>query len=395
MATKAGFKTVETDLEEIENKIKEHRRKIFRRVIIAIGIIAVLVIAYKLWAALRTYSSFEVRNTIEEGDKSAVSFVNFSGYIVEYSNDGIVCIDTDGELVWNQSFEMTAPKVDICGKYLVVYDAGGTGLFIINSSGSKQEIEIPLPIKTACVANQGTVAVLMKDGNNSYVQLYDKEGNSLAKGEFFGEKGNIPIDIALSHDAKKLAVDMVDMTSGSVNSVISFYNFGTVGQGEIDNNVGTYTYEDLLIPEIDYISSNKMVAVGDSEILVFEGSEKPELKNEIKLETEVDDVFFNEDYIGVAYSNNDEECTSHIKVFNYSGKTIMENNTKLVYTKIEFNANNEVCITNDQECEIYTMHSIKKFSYKFDDKLYKILYEGGENNYIFVYDGYVDEVKLK
>lgn len=395
MATKAGFKTVETDLEEIENKIREHRRKIFRRVIIAIGIIVVLVIAYKLWAALRTYSSFEVRNTIEEGDKSAVSFVNFSGYIVEYSNDGIVCIDTDGELVWNQSFEMTAPKVDICGKYLVVYDAGGTGLFIINSSGSKQEIEIPLPIKTACVANQGTVALLMKDGNNSYVQLYDKEGNSLAKGEFFGEKGNIPIDIALSHDAKKLAVDMVDMTSGSVNSVISFYNFGTVGQGEIDNNVGTYTYEDLLIPEIDYISSNKMVAVGDSEILVFEGSEKPELKNEIKLETEVEDVFFNEDYIGIAYSNNDEECTSHIKVFNYSGKTIMENNTKLVYTKIEFNANNEVCITNDQECEIYTMHSIKKFSYKFDDKLYKILYEGGENNYIFVYDGYVDEVKLK
>ena len=31
------------------------------------------------------------------------------------------------------------------------------------------------------------------------------------------------------------------------DSVIAFYNFGSVGQNEIDNNVSTYKYENQLI----------------------------------------------------------------------------------------------------------------------------------------------------
>ena len=87
-------------------------------------------------------------------------------------------------------------------------------------------------------------------------------GKVLASGEFFGEQKNIPVDIALSYDAKKLAVDMIDVSGGKTDSVISFYNFGSVGQNEIDNNVGTYKYENQLIPEIAYVSDRRH----DSEI---------------------------------------------------------------------------------------------------------------------------------
>ena len=38
---------------------------------------------------------------------------------------------------------------------------------------------------------------------NYYVKLYDKRKRELASGEFFGEQKNIPVDIALSYDAKK------------------------------------------------------------------------------------------------------------------------------------------------------------------------------------------------
>lgn len=101
---------------------------------------------------------------------------------------------------------------------------------------------------------------------------------------------------------------MIDVSGGKTDSVISFYNFGSVGQNEIDNNVGTYKYENQLIPEIAYVSDSRMVAVSDKSIMVFDGSQKPKLKQTIKLEKLIDSVFYNNKYIGVAYSNNDKNA---------------------------------------------------------------------------------------
>lgn len=95
---------------------------------------------------------------------------------------------------------------------------------------------------------------------------------------------------------------MIDVSGGKTDSVISFYNFGSVGQNEIDNNVGTYKYENQLIPEIAYVSDSRMIAVSDQNIMVFDGSQKPKLKQTIKLEKLIDSVFYNNKYIGVAYS---------------------------------------------------------------------------------------------
>ena len=97
----------------------------------------------------------------------------------------------------------------------------------------------------------------------------------------------------------------------------------------------------------------------------------------------------------MAYSNNDKKCTSHIKLYDFNGKMLMENDTAIAYNSIEFDSNNEVCVTGDTACEIYTIHGVKKFYHTFDNKLYQVMYKSGMNNYIFIYDGAMDEVRLK
>ena len=85
MAQKSDFKTVETDLDELEEKIRKHRRKIAKRIIIVVVAVVALFLIVWLWMALRTYKSFDVKNSVEQKDKSAVSFVDFCGAVVEYS----------------------------------------------------------------------------------------------------------------------------------------------------------------------------------------------------------------------------------------------------------------------------------------------------------------------
>ena len=265
----------------------------------------------------------------------------------------------------------------------------------MTESGLQKSLEMTAPIQTVCIAEQGTIAVLMKENQESQVKLFDKKGNELANGKFYGDKGGFPIDIALSYDGTKLAVDMVDVTKGKVNTTISFYNFGSVGQSEIDNNVGTYTFEGLLVPEINYVSNSRMVGLGTGKVLVFDGTQKPELSREIEIEEEVLSFFYNEKYVGIVSDNIEVENSWHIKVMDVRGKTVMQNDTSIPYNSIEFLSNNEICVMNTTQCEIFTIHSIKKFAYEFDKELNKILATDDGQNYTFIFKDTIEEVKLK
>lgn len=392
---KRGFKTVETNHEELDEQIRLHRRKIVRRTIEGLAVVVILVVAVELLYALRSFDSYEIQSSIERSNSDVTQFAEYKNYILEYSNDGISCVTHNREPVWNQSYEMVNPKIDVNSDYLVVYDMNGTGVYILSDTGLEKQIEMTMPIQTVCVAKQGTIAVLMRNDTEAQVKLFDKKGNELANGKFYGDKGGFPIDIALSHDATKLAVDMIDVSKGAVSTTISFYNFGSVGQSEIDNNVGTYTYDGLLIPEIDYVSDTKMVAMGTGKIFVFNGTQKPELTQEIAIEQEILSYFHNDKYVGIVYDNLETDNSWHIKVMDYKGNSIMENETSITYNKIEFLSNNEICVTNESECEIFTIHSIKKFSYIFDKTIYKIISGNSGQDYTFIFKETTEEVKLK
>lgn len=392
---KEGLQTVETDIEELEEKIRAHRKKVFYRVLIIIGIILVLVVGLELFMALRVYDSYEIQNKAETADGEASQFVRFGDNIIKYSNDGIVYMDTANELIWNQAFEMNNPKLQMCGNYLVIFDQGGTLLYIMSDAGMQKQIDTTMPIQTVCIASQGTIAVLMKEQTVSHVKLFDKTGKELANGEFYANKGGFPIDIALSYDAKKLAVDMLDVNDGEVKTTISFYNFGSVGQNEINNNVGTFAYSDMLIPEIVYVSETRMLALADNEIIIYEGEEKPQAVEKIYIQQSIKSIFYNEKYIGMILDNETEEEPYLLSVYDMKGKCIMEATTGLAYKEAEFLSNNEVCLRNAYECELYTIHSIKKFAYCFDTELYKIMSRGTSMDYTFILNGEIDEVRLQ
>ena len=392
---KSGLKTVETNQEELEQQLKQHRKKIILGAIEITAIVVILVVAVELLYALRSFSSYEIRNSIERSNTDAAQFVQFNNYIIEYSNDGASCVTHNRDMVWNQSYDMSNPNADICGEYLCIYDRGGTSAYVLGEKGLECKIETTLPIQTVSVASQGTVAMLMRGDAQAQIKLFDKDGEELANGKFYGEKGSFPLDVALSQDGKKLAVNMIDTSQGGVGTTITFYNFGSVGQSQVDNNVGTYTYKDILIPEIEYLADNKMVAFGTGKILVFEGAQKPELSQEILLEQEIASYFYSDKYIGIVYDNINAENSWHIKVMDLKGKTVMENDTSITYTKVEFLSNNEICVSNETECELFTLQSIKKFAYTFEKPIYKIIARDNRQNYTFIFKETTEEVRLK
>lgn len=393
---KKKFKTVPAmDMDEYKQKIREHRLKILKRTLVTALIVFVIIAGLFLFLALRHYEDFDVNSTVERSDTAATIFEEFQGNILKYSNDGALYTDTYNERIWNQTYEMAKPTIDMCEDYLAIYDKKGTQIYIMTSQGLVSNIETTMTIEQVSIAAQGTVAVLMGDQSNSYLVVYDKNGKELVNGAIYGEDGGYPIAIALSNDAIKLAVSMLDINDGKVKTTIAFYNFGSVGENEIDRIVSANSFSDMVIPQLDFVSDDRMVAYGDSEIAIFEGTQKPKLAQEIPLTGEAKSIFNNNKYVGVVYSNNDENLTHHVAVYDMHGFTVMEKDFSQEYTEIGFLSNNEVCILNDHSCDIYTVRGIYKFHYDFDEELYKVISGGTGLNYTIILENSTEKVRLK
>ena len=393
---KKKFKTVPAmDMDEYKQKIREHRLKILKRTLVTALIIFVIIAGLFLFLALRHYEDFDVNSTVERSDTAATIFEEFQGNILKYSNDGALYTDTYNERIWNQTYEMAKPTIDMCEDYLVIYDKKGTQIYIMTSQGLVSNIETTMTIEQVSIAAQGTVAVLMGDQSNSYLVVYDKNGKELVNGAIYGEDGGYPIAIALSNDAIKLAVSMLDINDGNVKTTIAFYNFCSVGENEIDRIVSANSFSDMVIPQLDFVSDDRMVAYGDSEIAIFEGTQKPKLAQEIPLTGEAKSIFNNNKYVGVVYSNNDEKLTHHVAVYDMHGFTVMEKDFSQEYTEIGFLSNNEVCILNNHSCDIYTVRGIYKFHYDFDEELYKVISGGTGLNYTIILENSTEKVRLK
>ena len=119
---------------------------------------------------------------------------------------------------------------------------------------------------------------------------------AVVKADAYGHGVNEIADTLLKCGATWLAVSMLDINDGNVKTTLAFYNYGSVGQNEIDNCVGAISFADMVIPEMEFVSSEKMIAFGDTETVIFEGTQKPQMTEEVSLGVQAKSIFYNKNY---------------------------------------------------------------------------------------------------
>ena len=382
------------ELEELKQKIKKHRIRIAIIVLVVVFMVVIAIDLLVLYYQRKTYTSFEVLSETVQEDSGAAEYEDFCGNILKYTRDGAVYGDFSGNMIWNQTYEMETPKISMCETFLTIYEQNGTTIYILNTKGWQGTIHTTIPIQKVSVGRQGTVAVLMQDAETSYLHLYDKSGKQLAAGEMHVENSGYPVDIALSADAQKLAVSLLDINEGDVKTTVVFYNYGTVGQNEIDNIVGSFSYSDIVIPRIQFVSNNRLLAFGDTEAVVYECKQKPVVKKEIDFRQDILSVYYNNDYFGVVSAKENSANEYQTIIYNKKGKMVASLDYALDYTDISFLQNDTVCIHNDKKCLIYTLKGNKKFDYQFEQNIYSIISGNSQRDYVFILNGKTLHAKL-
>lgn len=379
---------------EFQAKIKKHRMSILYRIILVVCLIGAVCAALYYNYKNMIYTDYSVLRTIKYGEATTAYYLRFNNNILRYSTDGVSAFNMDNEMLWNITFEMQNPMVDVCEDYVAVGDYKGSKIYVLNSSGLQGEIDTTLPLQNFCVSGNGNVAVVLEEGEVTWVKLFNKNGENIANDRTTMDKSGYPVAVAISDNGVMLCVSYMIIDGGSLTSSVAYYNFGEVGQNEIDNLVSGYNYSNSIMSYVDFINENTSFAIGDNKFAIFKGSQKPENIFETDLTEEVKSVFNSKDYIGLVYAEGTSSNPYHLDVYNTSGEIVFAKDFALDYSDIVFNKDH-VIIYNSDECVIYNVDGVEKYAGEFKESIVELVPTDSISKYLLVSGSKTEEIQLK
>lgn len=375
-------------------KIKSHKFTIFyRTVLVIILLVAVGAALYIQWEN-KIYTESLVVASVETSITQDAKLMPFAGYLLSYSKDGAGCMDTKGNAVWNQTFEMQNPIVDICQNVVAIGDYNGRTIYIMNTGGPVGNITTNRPIRNFCVAANGVVAVVLDDTDVTLIYLYDSQGNELVHFRTTMKESGYPVSVSISPSGELVCVSYLFVDSGQMKSSVAFYNFGAVGQNSTDNYVSGYDYLDTIVPFVRFLDNKSAFAVSDDRIMFYGGAQKPVSIAENLISEDVQSVYYGDEYVGLVFNSTESSNRYRLDVYHRSGELAQKIEFDMEYSDILFHED-QIIIYNETECCIYNTNGIEKYSGNFSRSVRTLIPLKSSYSYMIVTPDSIDTIELK
>ena len=399
---KAGASGRQTSYKE---KIRSHKVAVFvRAVVISVVAVTLTTVIYISWRD-KHYSEAVTVQGVGVTSESDAQIVDLNGSIVQYSKDGVRCLDSSGKALWDQTYEMQRPKACTCMNTIAIGDkSNGHEIYVSNAEGLMGRIDTDLPIIDFCVSSQGVVAAVLDGVDVTWIYLYDAQGNVLANFKTHMNTSGYPLSISISPNGELLCVAFLRTQDGEAKTSVSFYNFGKVGQNYHDKLVSGYEFPGEVVPKVQFMNADKAFAISNGRIMFFSGSEKPIGGNADLLgDDQVMSVFHNDSYVGLVIPEESGEGRYRLQVYNSSGNKLLGKKDEkgvstcyfdMDYTDILF-TNKQIVIYNEEEYMLMDMNGRLKYKGEFDEPVRTMIPTGSMSKFYLVTKDRVDTLTLK
>ncbi|MCD8120115.1 MAG: DUF5711 family protein [Lachnospiraceae bacterium] len=386
------------DYEEDERLYQKSLRTYRRfRTIVSLCIVLIILIAVLsvyIYHENRVYDTWTVKNTLEVTDSESSSYVSYGDYLLRINQDGFSYFTEKGG-VWDEAYEMTDTTYDICGEYVALGEIGGNSIFICNTSGAVGTVQTSYPLEQVEVSSTGVVAAITEDDDASYIEITASDGTKLVTGKTVLDGTGYPLDMSLSEDGTKLVVSYLNVSDGVIESSVVFYNFSEVGQSEVDRMVGGFNqYEDMIVPEVAFLTEDVAVAVADGMISFYEMKQKPSLTEEISISQEIEYVFYSENYVGIVTQTDSVDTPYLLSVYNTAGKLVYSEELDILWDSFSFTENGILMYTENRML-VMTMNGRVKFDQELTELYTQIIPTDKTYEFLLIAEGSIQRIRLK
>ncbi len=375
-------------------KIKSHKFTIFYRTILVLILLAAVgTVLYIQWKN-KIYTENTVVFSTQVHITQDSTLMPFSGYLLTYSKDGAGCMDIRGNAVWNQTFEMQNPIVDVCKNVVAIGDYNGRTIYVMNTSGVMGSITTSRPVRDFCVASNGVVAAVLDDTDATWIYLYDSQGKELVYFRTTMKDSGYPVNVSISPNGELVCVSYLFVDSGQMKSSVAFYNFGPVGKNNVNNYVSGYDYLNSVVPLTGFLDDRSMFAVSDDRVMFFSGAQKPLSVAEKLLADDVQGVYYGDESIGLIFNSTQSNSRFRLDVYHKSGELRQSIDFDLDFRDILFH-DDQIIIYNESECRIYNSSGAEKYSGNFSKTVLLLIPQSSARRYMVVTPESIDTIELK
>ena len=385
------FPSMDEDMKDYHKKIWRHRVSLILKYAAVVAVVLLAIFGVRYYMNNRTFTGYSIASTTERSDTLTTKYAPFGDKILKYSRDGVSYTDDANSLLFSITYTMQDPILALSQKAGAVADKNGSQIYIFNQEKQLGQITTLLPIKHIAISNQGVVAVLMEESKSSKLEIYSADGTMIGDGIFDLEDAGYPMNLSISSDGTKIAIAFAQISGSKFNSSVAVYNFDNVGENYVDHLVFAKNYTDYMIPELHYFDASTLVAVGDGILGFYQGSQIPEIVNEVAIENEIKSVFYGENMVGLVFETVEGKM---LTLYDAKGNLVTQIPFTMDYDNIRI-ADNRVLIYNDTEMGLYSFSGKECFRHTFETSMVDIFTTKSRSKYLFVYTNETQLVKLQ
>lgn len=315
----------------------------------------------------RVYRSYKVEKIVEKTD-SVSHFAYAADCAVRYSTDGASLIRSTLDESWHITYTMTDPQVDVCGNEILLYDRGGTDIYVCNLKQQKAAWQTSRPILAARISGKDTVAAITRHGDATELQYYTADGTEIASGQATMSNPGYPVSLSLSEDGLLMAVSYLTASDGNVGSCVRFYQFGNDGKGKTDNMVGEAVFTGEFAPVVQYLSGNECVVFRDGGFSVFQGSAKVQETKHVDFDAEICTVFQDGTHMGLVFRSDRKDHKYMMKLYTANANLLSTTYFDQSYDNIRV-CGDHVIFSNRTGFSVYSMKGVCRFSGRLKDAI--------------------------
>ena len=385
------FPSMDEDMKDYHKKIWRHRFSVILKYAAVVAVVLLAIFGVRYYMNNRTFTGYSIASTTERSDTLTTKYAPFGDKILKYSRDGVSYTDDANSLLFSITYTMQDPILALSQKAGAVADKNGSQIYIFDQEKQMGQITTLLPIKHIAISNQGVVAVLMEESKSSKLEIYSADGTMIGDGIFDLEDAGYPMNLSISSDGTKIAIAFAQISGSKFNSSVAVYNFDNVGENYVDHLVFAKNYTDYMIPELHYFDASTLVAVGDGILGFYQGSQIPEIVNEVTIENEIKSVFYGENMVGLVFETVEGKM---LTLYDAKGNLVTQIPFTMDYDNIRI-ADNRVLIYNDTEMGLYSFSGKECFRHTFETSMVDIFTTKSRSKYLFIYTNETQLVKLQ
>lgn len=381
-------------VKELNRAARKRKFGVVYKIVLAVFALAGLCVAFFYYEKNKAFTSYEVTNSIARCYSEGATITDFDGTILYYSKDGASASDVNGNLLWNQTFDMQSPMVSVCGSTVAFADYGGSEIYMETSSGVANTVKTDMPIRKIAVSDNNYVVAVLEDTGVTWIYMYDTNGTTIAYFRTTMEKSGYPVDIDISPNGEIVGVSYYFVDFNDIKSSVAFFNFGEVGQNNIDNYVSGYNYTDNLVPVIRFLDNETAFSLSKERLSVYAGAHKPVSVSDMFINDDIYSLYYGDDVVAVVYLNKGDESKYRLELYDKTGKKLSEAFIDFDFSDVTF-GNENVIVYGDSDLYIGTYSGEKKFEGKTMGSVKLIIPSLMVSKYFVITDEAISTVEFK